>query len=143
MLRLAQRKLRRSQHNVALIRGRAESLPFSSETFDAIVVAFPTAFVYDQAWLRSAARVLRPRGRLIVVEVASATGKRATDRCIEGLYRAAGLTGTGPDLLERAGSTGLTAWQETVALESSTVYLVIAEKPIAQQPARGTARTGI
>lgn len=48
-------------------RGAAESLPFESESFDAVVSQFALMFFADRgAGLREMARVLRPSGRLTV-----------------------------------------------------------------------------
>ena len=47
MLRLARRRLRACELNVPLSRGQAEALPFKPDAFDVVVLAFPTAYVYD------------------------------------------------------------------------------------------------
>ena len=47
----------------------AEALPFASESFDRVVIGFSTRNLSDlMAGLREMARVLRPQGRLIVLE---------------------------------------------------------------------------
>jgi ubiquinone/menaquinone biosynthesis C-methylase UbiE len=137
MLRLAQRRLQTKRQDSTLIQGTAACLPLASETLDALVVTFPTAYVYEAAWLQHAARVLKAGGRLIVVEVASTDKQSASNRCLDGLYRAAGLAGTAPDLLELLGSAGFAAWRETAVVEDSTVYLVLAEKTGARPPGTG------
>lgn len=51
--------------------GRAQSLPFSDQTFDTVVSTFPSEYIYDPATISEIERVLRPGGRLIVIEGAS------------------------------------------------------------------------
>ena len=54
---------------VSLIRGRAEDLPFSDGSFDAVVFTFLLRYVDDpQATLGELARVLRPGGRMASLE---------------------------------------------------------------------------
>jgi ubiquinone/menaquinone biosynthesis C-methylase UbiE len=57
--------------DATVIQGSAQSLPFSSETFDSVVCTFPSEYIYDPDTLSEIARVLRPGGRLIVIEGAN------------------------------------------------------------------------
>ncbi len=69
---LARRKVGshvRQEHHV--IQGSAQALPFSDGSFDTVVSTFPSEYIYDGATLDEVARVLRPGGRLIVVEGAN------------------------------------------------------------------------
>jgi ubiquinone/menaquinone biosynthesis C-methylase UbiE len=127
MLQLAGRRLRRQRLDIALCRGDAGALPFTGSAFEAVVLTFPTPYVYDRAWLAQLPRVLRAGGSLIVVEMASFNGKSPIERGLESLYRVTGQRGPAPvlpDLLEEA---GLKAWRQRVAVDGSTVDLVIAE----------------
>lgn len=55
--------------NVNYVQANAESLPFPDNTFDCITIAFGLRNVTDkQAALESMARVLKPGGRLLVLE---------------------------------------------------------------------------
>ena len=54
-----------------VIQGSAQSLPFSDASFDTVVSTFPTEYIYDTDTIAEVARVLRPGGRLIVVEGAN------------------------------------------------------------------------
>lgn len=65
---LARRKVG-SQHLV--IQGSAQALPFSDGSFDTVTSTFPSEYIYDGATIDEVARVLRPGGRLIVVEGAN------------------------------------------------------------------------
>ena len=51
-----------------VIQGSAQSLPFSASSFDNVVSTFPSEYIYDPDTLAEVERVLRPNGRLIVVE---------------------------------------------------------------------------
>jgi len=50
-----------------LTRALAQKIPFASETFDTVIATFPTEYIFDMQTLSEAHRVLRNRGRLIVL----------------------------------------------------------------------------
>lgn len=54
-----------------VFQGTAQSLPFPTSSFDNVVSTFPSEYIYDPDTIAEVARVLRPNGRLIVVEGAS------------------------------------------------------------------------
>src|SRR5438445_5427247 len=63
---------RRNLHKKAIvIQGSAKHLPFSNESFDTVVSTFPSEYIYDPDTIAEVERVLRPGGRLIVVEGAN------------------------------------------------------------------------
>jgi ubiquinone/menaquinone biosynthesis C-methylase UbiE len=128
MLRLARQRLRREGLEVPLCRGQASSLPFAAEAFDAVVVTFPTAFVYDEDWMSQAARVLQTGGRLIVVEMASFSRTGSLSRCLEWLFRITGQRGPAPDLPGLLRAVGLDARRAEADVEGTTVELVLARK---------------
>ena len=71
MLGQAQRKIRGSGagKDVALVRGRAESLAFADECFDAVCFTYLLRYVEDpRDTLREIVRVLKPGGRLVSLE---------------------------------------------------------------------------
>jgi ubiquinone/menaquinone biosynthesis C-methylase UbiE len=127
MLRLAARRLRKQGLAVPLVRGRAETLPFATAAFDAVVLTFPTPFLYDRAWLAHARRVLRPGGRFIVVEEARCDRAGTAGRLLEWAYAVTGQRGTSPDLPGRLDEAGFHARRECVVVDRTTVGLVIAE----------------
>lgn len=138
MLRLARRRLASDGLGVSLVRGRAQELPFAAGTFDAVVLTFPTPFVYDRSWIEGLARLLRARGtaqegagrtgRLVVVEEARFGQRGVLSRFLEWLYGATGQRGPAPDLPARLEEAGFAAWRERVPVESTTVGLILAEK---------------
>jgi ubiquinone/menaquinone biosynthesis C-methylase UbiE len=129
MLRLAQRRFRRRAGAANLVRGRASALPFAASVFDAVVLTFPTPFVYDPVWIGRLERVLKPGARLIVVET-SFFARRNPPACfVEWLYRITGQRGPISSLPELLSQVGLKSRREDVIVGSSTVKLVLADKP--------------
>jgi demethylmenaquinone methyltransferase/2-methoxy-6-polyprenyl-1,4-benzoquinol methylase len=60
---------RRRHPEITWVQGDASALPFEAERFDALTMAFVLRNVEDRrAALREAARVLRPRGRIAILE---------------------------------------------------------------------------
>jgi len=54
-----------------VIQGSARALPFSDASFDTVVSTFPSEYIYDTDTIAEVERVLRPGGRLVVVEGAN------------------------------------------------------------------------
>src|SRR5438132_5763087 len=65
---LQQRKL---DEKAWVIQGSAQHLPFSNASFDTAVSTFPSEYIYDPNTIAEVERVLRPAGRLIVIEGAN------------------------------------------------------------------------
>jgi len=63
------------QHKIGeinwVLQGSAQRLPFAPASFDTIVSTFPSEYMYDPDTIAEVARVLRPSGRLIVIEGAN------------------------------------------------------------------------
>jgi ubiquinone/menaquinone biosynthesis C-methylase UbiE len=129
MLRQARRRLRRQGLPLALCRGRAGALPYATQAFDAVVLTFPAPFVYDREWIRHLARVLRPAGRLVVVEQAWFTRRDPLARGLEWLYRITGQRGSTSHLPSLLAPVGLAARCETVDVDGSRTGLIVADKP--------------
>lgn len=69
MLAGARRKRDALELPIGWVQGDAESLPFADGTFDRLVIGFSTRNLSDlPAGLREMVRVLRPGGRLIILE---------------------------------------------------------------------------
>lgn len=54
-----------------VIQGSAQHVPFSDGSFDTIVSTFPSEYIYDPDTIAEVERILRPGGRLIVIEGAN------------------------------------------------------------------------
>ncbi len=69
MLAYAQHKQRSQRLDIDWLQADAEKLPFSSESFDCVMIGFSTRNLSDlMQGLREMVRVLRPHGRLIILE---------------------------------------------------------------------------
>ena len=55
----------------SVIQGSVQHLPFSNASFDTVVSAFPSEYIYDPDTIAEVERVLRSGGRFIVVEGAN------------------------------------------------------------------------
>ena len=62
---------RKVGESTTVIQGSAQGLPFSDASFDSVVSTFPSEFIYDTDTIAEVVRVLRPGGRLIVIEGAN------------------------------------------------------------------------
>jgi len=51
-----------------VMQGSAQQLPFSDNMFDTIISTFPNEYIFDPATIAEVKRVLRPGGRIIIVE---------------------------------------------------------------------------
>jgi len=135
MGRLAASRLTRLGLPVALIRSEAQSLPFGPHCFDSLAATFPTEYIFDPRTLDEASRVLRPGGRLVVVPTAYIGGQNVPDRAAAWLFR---VTHQGGEITEALkgriktpfAAAGFTVRLETVQIRSSTVLVIVAEKPL-------------
>lgn len=74
MVATAQRTLRRRKllaSGTTVTLSRVQAIPFPDAAFDSVVSTFPTPYIAEPAALREIARVLRPGGRLIIIEGAN------------------------------------------------------------------------
>jgi SAM-dependent methyltransferase len=54
-----------------VIQASAQHLPFADASFDTVVSTFPSEYIYDPLTIAEVERVLRPGGRLVIVEGAN------------------------------------------------------------------------
>lgn len=129
MGRIAARKLLRNGHRPALIRGRAQGLPFTDATFPVVVTTFPTNFIVAPETLREIYRILQPGGRLIIVPSGRFTGGGVLRRILEWLYR---ITGQGEspqfDAAAYFGAYGFAVRTTSEPCPNSEALIIIAEK---------------
>ncbi|HRJ43601.1 MAG TPA: methyltransferase domain-containing protein, partial [Caldilineaceae bacterium] len=67
------RKLTERGLSVPRVQGFAQQLPFADRSFDTLLITFPGGFIGSAAAHDEFARVLRPGGRLVIVDVALIT----------------------------------------------------------------------
>ncbi|RLT40482.1 MAG: class I SAM-dependent methyltransferase [Chloroflexi bacterium] len=70
MQRITARKLGVRGQDVPRVQGFAQALPFADATFDTVLSTFPAGFATDPATHAEFARILRPGGWLVIVDVA-------------------------------------------------------------------------
>ncbi len=68
MVDITRRKLAARHLALALVRARAQQLPFPSGHFDSVIMTFPPGLASDAAALSELHRVLRPAARLVWVD---------------------------------------------------------------------------
>lgn len=141
MGRITTRKLRKKSIIPRLARGLAQALPFPDSCFPAVVVTFPTHFIFDGRTLREVWRVLHPDGLLIAVLNGELTGSGFVDRAIERLYAITGQRPREDDEYQQAdrqiiallAGYGYEANLHIISLERSAVTVLIARKiPLAR-----------
>ncbi|MBN2815013.1 MAG: class I SAM-dependent methyltransferase, partial [Bacteroidales bacterium] len=86
MLEIAVKKASRLAHPPSFIRGDAASMPFDSDSVDCITIGFGFRNLtwenpHRDDFIREMARILKPGGRLLILESA-----RPQNRVIAGLY---------------------------------------------------------
>ncbi|MEP6987413.1 MAG: methyltransferase domain-containing protein [Chloroflexota bacterium] len=93
MGRIAKAKLQRQGATARLVRGKAQQLPFPTQTFKAVISTFPTDFIFAPETLREINRILRDDGQLLIVPNGVLTGGGAAEAGMELLYRITGQRG--------------------------------------------------
>ncbi len=142
MVRGAQHTLRRRGLAAVITLGRAQALPYPDAAFDCVVSTFPAPYIADPATLCEVARVLRPGGRLIIVEGAHLLSHGLGLRMLVAIQRIVygrAVVDTTPqpansDVIEQRlplRRAGLRGWAEIESGEHWRAYLIIAEKTVA------------
>ncbi len=129
MGQIARNKLAHAGFPMRLARGRAQTLPFASASFAAVISTFPTDFITAPETVREVYRVLKPNGVFVIVPNALLTGSGVSERALERLYQITGQR-------ESAGSRdGIGDWFEPFQVEvveercsRSVVTVIVARK---------------
>lgn len=120
---------RRLGVNGKLTRGITQALPYPNEMFDTIVSTFPSEYIFDPQTLSEVKRVLRNRGRLIVLPAAF-----PTNGFLKWLYKVTGESSAALDesIKERLTGPFLQAGFQVdvqiLALQSSQLVILLASK---------------
>jgi SAM-dependent methyltransferase len=132
--------LRRRHQQADVCLAPAQQLPFAAATFDTVVSSFPSDYIFDSGVLCEIARVLRPGGRLIVIEGAYLLPATLWQRFLIGLhilvYGWTALHGPAQAEAVRPGrripleAAGLVRHSERVSTPRWVAFLTIGEKPV-------------
>jgi ubiquinone/menaquinone biosynthesis C-methylase UbiE len=134
MARLARRKLLRHGLPVPLARSRAQALPFADGVFDSLAATFPTQYIIDPLTLAEAWRVLRPGGRLVVVDRCRFLGPHWLSRFVDWLYVITGQRSElRPVLIDRLRAAGFQANCREETVGQSQVSVIFGDKSGAVQ----------
>jgi len=63
--------LRRARQRGTVVGGDARALPFVEDSFDSLLLTFPSGYIYGVAFWSEVSRVLRPGGVVVILEGAS------------------------------------------------------------------------
>ena len=125
MARMAARRLRRSGLVVRLVLARAQSLPFKTRAFQAVLSTFPSDYIADPQSLAEVRRVLAHQGEFRMVPMAEINGPGLADQLAGALFRITKQSGTFPDAwIQQMQAAGFKAEREDIRLARSTVIRI-------------------
>lgn len=87
MIRLACRRQHRSGLQTPLVRADACALPFVSESFDTVIVTFPSDYITAETTVAEIRRVLRPGGTVAIALWARFADDSPYARLVDAAYR--------------------------------------------------------
>ena len=135
---------------VPLLCGSAQNLPLRSKSFDSVLVTFPTEFLLHGSTLAAVHRVLKDKGRFIIVPEAQFTGHSLPVRVVEWLYLITGQRQQEPVSKEAPSqSSDGTRWESvkeqfraagfhleihTVTLQHSQATVLLSQKTDPDEP---------
>jgi ubiquinone/menaquinone biosynthesis C-methylase UbiE len=140
MVRQATRRLQKKGATPRLIRGNAQNIPFSGETFDNVVATFPAEYIFEPQTLKEIRRVLVPAGQLVIIPTAWITGGRFLERLAAWVFRVTGEAPGKPHSISVSLKTkfehaGFATRGEIVETRGSHALIIVAKKgPELQMP---------
>ena len=134
MAAIARRKLMRAGVGLPITRGAAQALPFDDDSFDSVLLTFPTPFIFQDCVQDEIVRVLRPGGRLVIVGRGTVERPVWLSSVIEWLYW---ITGQRPAeafaLSGRLRSRGWHVEEVEQHLERSSVGMIVGQSPVSPE----------
>ncbi len=125
MVRLAAHRLNKNGYHPGLVRGDAQRLPFAGQSFQQVVMTFPSEFIFKSTTLLEIHRVLRPSGAVLVLPVAWITGRKPMERLLSWVNHIAGQAPDwDPAVLEPLKDMGFEPSSQIINLPNSKVMLL-------------------
>ena len=133
MVRIATGRLRKNRAINHLIRGYAQNIPFTGETFNSVVATFPADYIFDPQTLYEIRRVLLPAGQMVIIPTAWITGGHLLERLAAWVFRVSGEAPGKPHGLSYAMKArfihaGFEVRSEMVKKRGSQVLVLLAKK---------------
>jgi ubiquinone/menaquinone biosynthesis C-methylase UbiE len=138
MGRQARRRIEKRDARIPLVRGRAQNLPLRSGTLDNVLMTFPTSFIIDPETTKGVYRILKTKGRLVIVPEATLTGQGPMYRFIEWLFVITGqrhrasaeneAQNSWLELKKNLEEIGFDVAVDRISQEKSDVVVITAEK---------------
>ncbi len=121
------RKLRKREMNVKRVRGKSESLPFHTQSFDNVISTFPSNYILDQRTMCEVFRVLRGNGRWVVLGF-GVTFNSGIKRWVTDLWMGRAADNLIPALIQKMAAAGFQARRVDHQSEGYTLPVLIMEK---------------
>jgi ubiquinone/menaquinone biosynthesis C-methylase UbiE len=125
MAHIAHRRLTNMGLRPNLIRGEAQTLPFSGNCFNQVVITFPAESILNRSSLSEIRRVLVDGGRAIMLPMAWITGRKPLERLAAWVNR---ITGEAPEWDEKSlkplKTTGFEVTWEMIDFNNSKVLII-------------------
>jgi len=143
MAKIALKRMRESEKTInggyakfpRLVHCQAEYLPFPDSFFNTIVATFPSDYIFEPATLKSAYRVLKPGGKLIVLLTAWITGTSLPYRIAGWLFRTTGESSEmDPKWIQPIREAGFEPAFEWIELKYSRILMIRVTRPQSSPP---------
>jgi ubiquinone/menaquinone biosynthesis C-methylase UbiE len=134
MIEICRRKINKNGFWPDLVRGDAQFLPYSDESFHQIVMTFPAEFIFTQKSKSEIYRILVKGGKAVILPLAWITGRKPLERFAAWLFL---KTGEAPEwnekYLEPLKKFGFDASWEMINYDSSKILIIQLTKPLNQE----------
>jgi len=137
MVKMANKRLRNHGFRPNLLRGDALTLPFVDESFNQVVMTFPSEYILKSATISEIRRTLVRGGMALILPVAWITGRKPWEWLVAWINR---ITGEAPDwnpgVLEPLKEAGFDVSWEMIDFSNSKIVLIRLRKDRPSEIAR-------
>jgi ubiquinone/menaquinone biosynthesis C-methylase UbiE len=125
MVKLVRKRLKRQGFLAKLVRGDVVCLPFASESFDQVVMTFPSEFIVKSASISEFQRVLVKGGLAVILPLAWITGRTPWERIMAWVNRVTGEAPQwDPTILEPLKTAGFDTQWGMIEFSNSKVVVI-------------------